>query len=530
MRDGVDYEPTSKFYLLGQHFSAIAAAGPIAGPIIACQQWGWLPCIFWLLFGAILIGGVHDFAVLVASLRHKATSIAELVRENVGKTAWIGMMIFTWVSLIYVVIAFADITARTFIGRSEDLPGGAGTLNKGGAVAAASAIYLGLAFLMGVLQRKARTPLWLLTLVFVPATLVAVWAGTRIDTLLNFSGKTWDLVILGYCFVASLLPVWLLLQPRGYLGGFVLYIAIAVGLVGIFGGGFSIQQDAYKGFDFVARSKEGLPTGTFPLFPFLFVTIACGACSGFHSLVSSGTTSKQIAKEPDARLVGYGGMLLETFVALIALSTILIVAKGTGGPGQVYGEGMGKYLCVLIGEDHLAFAKTFGMMVFSTFVFDTIDVATRLGRYILQELMRWQGTAARVVATLATVLPPALILGFSPTEPAPYLRFWNLFGASNQLLAALALLIVAVWLIRSGKRAWHVMVPMFFLLAVALVALFFQAKTALKAGAEDCVVLGTSIALVALSAIIVFESFRAIARSRAKPPAGASPPPAPAAS
>ena len=318
--DGVDFVPTRPFYLLGQHFSAIAAAGPIAGPILACQQFGWLPCILWIGLGVIFIGAVHDFATLVASVRHDGRSIAEIIRVQLGRRAWLAVMAFIWVALVYVILAFADITASTFVGRTEDLEGLSFPFNPGGAVAMASVLYLLLSIVMGVVEKYLRPPLWLSTVVFVPATLVMVWLGTRFSTLLVLDGRTWGILILVYCVVASLVPVWALLQPRGYLGGFVLYMALGVGVIGVLLGGFPIQQEAFKTWN--APGVAG------PLFPFLFVTIACGACSGFHGLVCSGTTSKQIARESHTRPVGYGGMLLEGFVALIALATVMIASNG----------------------------------------------------------------------------------------------------------------------------------------------------------------------------------------------------------
>jgi carbon starvation protein len=248
-----------------------------------------------------------------------------------------------------------------------------------------------------LIQKKFNPPLWLITLIFVPATLGVVWTGTQISTWLLFSKESWGLIILAYCFVASLLPVWLLLQPRGYLGGFVLYMALAVGVIGVFLGGYDIQQAPFKTWN------AGGTTGS--LFPFLFVTIACGACSGFHGLVCSGTTSKQISKEGDCRPVGYGAMLLEGFVAVIALATIMILSDSDakGAPGSIYGAGMGHFLTLVIGKKNLVFAMTFGAMAFSTFVFDTLDVAARLGRYILQELTGRSGKVSAIVATLATV-------------------------------------------------------------------------------------------------------------------------------
>ncbi|HYF01557.1 MAG TPA: carbon starvation CstA family protein, partial [Planctomycetota bacterium] len=236
VNDGVDFVPTKQFYLLGQHFSAIAAAGPIVGPIAACLSFGWLPCILWIGLGVIFIGAVHDFSALVASVRHKARSVAEIVKQNLGRRAWLAILCFIWIALVYVIVAFADVTAGTFAGNVEELSGKEVAFSKGGAVAFASAAYLLLAVVMGLVQRRFNPPLWLVTAVFVPATLGVVWLGTKTSTLLIFSHREWVGLIMGYCFVASLLPVWSLLQPRGYLGGFVLYMALAVGVIGIFFG------------------------------------------------------------------------------------------------------------------------------------------------------------------------------------------------------------------------------------------------------------------------------------------------------
>jgi carbon starvation protein len=243
--DGNDFVPARPFYLLGQHFSAIAAAGPIAGPILACQAFGWLPCLLWIGLGVVFIGAVHDFSSLVASVRHGARSIAEIVRLELGRRAWVAMMAFIWIALVYVILAFTDITASTFVGKTEDLEGLAVRFNPGGAVAMASVLYLLLSIVMGLVERHLRPPLWLSTLVFVPGTLLVVWLGTRLSTLMVLPGSAWGVLILAYCFAASLTPVWALLQPRGYLGGFVLYIALAVGVVGIFFGGFEIRQVAF---------------------------------------------------------------------------------------------------------------------------------------------------------------------------------------------------------------------------------------------------------------------------------------------
>ena len=523
--DGADFVPTRPFYLLGQHFSAIAAAGPIAGPILACQQFGWLPCVLWIGFGVVLIGAVHDFTSLMASVRHGAHSVAEIARENLGKRAWIAFVAFIWIALVYVIVAFTDITASTFVGHTDELHGV--PFNSGGAVAAATIAYLGLSIVMGLVQRRWNPPLWLMTILFVPATLGAVWLGTHVSSRFVFDvanpARAWGLCIVAYCFVASLVPIWLLLQPRGYLGGFVLYMALAVGVIGVFSGRFPLQQPAFR--DWTAVATDGART---PLWPFLFVTIACGACSGFHGLVCSGTTSKQIVRERHCRPVGYGGMLLEAFVALIALSTILVLAPGEvrGSPARIYGDGIGRYLTMVLGPERLVFATTFGAMAFSTFVFDTLDVGTRLGRYLLQELFGARGRVAAFFATLGTLVPPLVILGTSPpTAPGQrpaYMDYWLLFGTSNQLLAALTLLAVTVWLYRSRRPIWYTLLPTVFVLGLTLWSLVLQVAASIRGvarhgpGFDPVTVNGIAgVALIALALTLVTEAIRAVQRTRA---------------
>jgi carbon starvation protein len=502
LEDGVDFVPTRPFYLFGQHFSAIAAAGPIVGPILACQQFGWLPAILWIALGVVFIGAVHDFLTLVASVRHDARSIAEVVKSNLGRRAWLAILSFIWLALIYVIVAFVDVTASTFVTGDADASGLTFQFNQGGAVALASALYLGLGLTMGVVTRTLKAPLWLCTLLFVPATFFVVWLGTQHSTLLILPWQTWVLIILGYCFVASLAPMWLLLQPRGYLGGFVLYAALLVGTIGIFFGGFDIQQEAFKGFD---TGKDG---GL--LFPFLFVTIACGACSGFHGLVCSGTTSKQVDRETHCHPIGYGAMLLEAFVALIALATIMIVASkdATGGPTAIYARGMGAFLQKIFGIDPLV-ATTFGAMALSTFIFDTLDSATRLGRYILQELFGTSSWSSAFVATFATVLLPLAFLLLAGKDS--FRLFWTLFGTSNQLLAALSLLAITVWLRKQGKAIWYVFAPMVFVMVVTVVSLLLQAQLLVRAafGSARWLNGAVAIALLALAVTLVVEAARA---------------------
>jgi carbon starvation protein len=508
-QDGVDFVPTKPFYLFGQHFAAIAAAGPIAGPIIAVQEWGWLPCLLWIGLGVVLIGAVHDFMALAASVRHGARSIADITREHLGAKAGVAMMAFIWLALVYVIVAFADITAGSFVTGTEELAQAATNFHPGGAVAAASIFYLLLAVIMGFVQRFLHPPLWLLTIIFVPASFGTVWLGTRYSTLFILDAQWWAVLILAYCCIASMVPVWSLLQPRGYLGGFILYVALALGVVGVFFGGYDIQQEAFKGF------SSGKATGL--LFPFLFVTIACGACSGFHGLVCSGTTSKQIDREPHIRAVGYGGMLAEAFVALIAMVTVMIVAqKDLVGlkPGTIYGNGIGSFLTLIIGEKYRNLAVTFGAMAFSTFVFDTVDVSTRLGRYIVQELFRWPTRLGAWVGTLLTVALPLYFIAFAP--PGSWVKFWTLFGASNQLLAALTLLAITVWLHQRRQQIAFTLIPMLFVLVTTLAALVRLTVSNFAGGLHDPVALVNGVVSAALIVLSLYLVMRAIKRVRSE--------------
>ena len=471
--DGRDFVPTSRFFLFGQHFSAIAAAGPIAGPIAACLAFGWLPALLWIAVGVIVIGAVHDFGSLAISVKSGGQSIAEIAREQIGHPAGRALRAFILLALIYVIVAFASITAGSFVTAPEEILGVEVDFNPGGAVAMSSILYLALSLVLGVVQRFLTPPDWLTTIVFVPLTFLTAWAGTWFSNMLVLSATQWGVLIVIYCGVASMLPVWLLLQPRGFLGGFVLYFALAAGVLGIILGDFSIQQPAFKGWDL------GTPGGM--LFPFLFVTIACGACSGFHGLVCTGTTSKQVDRESHIHSIGYGAMLAEGLVALLALSIVMIASpQEVQGlkPGTIYGNGLGKFIALVIGNDFLPFAITLGAMVFSTFVFDTLDVSARLGRYLIQEALNLKGISGAVVGILGTLAIPFLMM--TSSHDGEWTKFWTLFGASNQLLAALTLLTISVWLARRGKNVWTSLIPSLFVLMVTITALTQIAVTGLN--------------------------------------------------
>ncbi len=521
INDGVDFVPARASMLLGQHFSAIAAAGPIVGPVLAGLWFGWLPAALWILLGAIFIGGVHDFASLAASVRHKAGSIGEIVRQYMSPTAQKLFLAFVWLALVYVIIAFTDITAQTFKTVARDEAFGPG-------VAVSSVLYLALGVLMGVLMRTGRLKLGAATAIFVPAVLAVIWLGTRLpaaweQALAAVPVKGWEVALLGYCFVASLVPMWLLLQPRGYLGGWFLYLTIFVGLAGALLGGYGIEYPAVNldGLKSLANGKL--------LFPILFITVACGACSGFHGIVSGGTTSKQIQKESDARPVGYGAMILESLVAILALATVMMLPKGDpmlkNDPNLIYANGLATYLG-LVGVKY-SIALAFALLAFSTFVYDTLDVSTRLARYILQELLGWRSRTGSVVATFVTLLLPLTFLML--TKEKGYLIAWPIFGTSNQLLASLTLLAISVWLIKTGRNALVTILPMVFMLGMSVWALILQVRpmwsvvAAGQAGAmkSDALISGiVGSVLLALTAWLAVEAYRALAgRRRAAIPA-----------
>lgn len=482
MRDDVDYAPIDSKFLLSQHFSAIAAAGPIVGPILAGIAFGWLPALLWILIGSILIGGVHDMTALTASIRHKARSIAEVVRDHMSQASYLLFLTFVWLALVYIIVAFTDVTATSFLGEltlddgsvatavgtPEDAAAAPVIATKaatitGGGIATSSLLYLALPIIMGLLLKYTKLTVNWATVIFVPLVGVAIWVGQYIPfdiaAIWNLSPataqKAWNVALVLYCVVASVLPMWLLLQPRGHLGGYFLYVALAGGMLGLIFGGRTVQYPAFTDWSVTVRGQET------PLFPMLFITIACGACSGFHSIIASGTTSKQLRTEPDARLIGYGSMLLEAMVAIVSLCCVMMLLPGDPnlkkGPNFLYARGIGNFLSVI----HISpsFGVAFGLMAFTTFVYDTLDVCTRLGRYILQELTGMQGAAGRWLATGLTAGVPLIFLIWQPTDASGkvverWRIFWDLFGASNQLLAALTLLGVTVWLWRTYRAKW----------------------------------------------------------------------------
>lgn len=509
LNDGEDFVPTPAPYLFSQHFSAIAAAGPIVGPIVAGLTFGWLPALIWILVGSVLIGGVHDMTSLVASVRHKARSIPDIVREHMSRRAYLLFLSFVWIALVYIIVAFTDITASTFappsplLHASQPTPEQAAkyavAVERGAAAASSSMMYLGLAVLMGLVLRYTRLSLTWATAIFMPLVLVSIWAGPKlplaIPQWLWYDGasigsatKTWDILLLIYCGVASVVPVWALLQPRGFLGGYFLTVTVLLAFLGIVAAACLGQAVEIVYPKFIGWEVTSSQLSERFLFPLLFVTVACGACSGFHSMISSGTSSKQLRRESDAKSIGYGCMLLEAFVAVIALGCVMILAPeevkaGPGKPDDIFAAGMSRFIGTLAVLLHLDYERAydylfnFCLLAFATFIYDTLDVCTRLGRYVLEEFTGWRSKAGRLACTVFTLVPPLYLVLQTMVDPlkgtpVPAWRvFWTLFGTANQLLAALTLIGVTVWLLRSGKSWLYAALPAAFMVLITFTML-----------------------------------------------------------
>lgn len=530
MNDGVDYVPARKGLLLGQHFSAIAAAGPINGPILAGLMFGWVPALIWVLVGSVFIGGVHDMGCLVASVRHKARSITEVIRVNVSTRAWVLFMVFVWIALVYLIIAFTDITASSFVG-TVTLESGEKV--GGGAIASSSIMYLILPIIMGLMMKCFKLKGSIAILIFLPLVGLSIWAGQYIPVSLPITDpptaqKVWGVLILAYCLIASLMPMWLLLQPRGTLGGCFLYVSLISAAIGLIFGGFTVQYPAFMNLSPVSGLDAGF---WFPMFPLLFITIACGACSGFHALVSSGTTSKQLTKESDAKAVGYGSMLLEGMVAVVSIACVMIMTRDSEmaarAPNFIYASGMGSFM-ELFGVP-AAFGISVGLMAFTTFVYDSLDVCTRLGRYIVEELTGLKNWMGKLAGTLLTAGVPVFFIFQTMTDengnsvPA-WKIFWNTFGMSNQLLAALALVGISIWLgnTRKNSQIWlAAFIPALLMFIMSNWALVMTVYNGWFLGEGHPAVLVISMVLIILSLLVVVEAIASYPKKR-KSATGAS--------
>ena len=485
MEDGVDYVPAKAPVLMGHHFSSIAGAGPINGPIQAAV-FGWVPVALWVLIGGIFFGGVHDFGALFASVRNKGKSIGTVIEDSIGLKAKRLFLIFAYLTLLLVVAAFASIVANTF--KATFLPNGAVDIAASSANASTAMIsifFVVLAIFFGFFVYRRNAPLGISTIIGVALIAVAMVIGLKWHPL-YLSYETWMIICGIYILVASVTPVWILLQPRDYLSSFLLYGMMILAVVGIIGCHPSIDtMPAFTGF------KDTLaPTGSSLgyLFPALFVTIACGAISGFHSLVGSGTTAKQLNREQDAQPIAYGGMLIESALAIISLCAVAYIWKDyadgtTVVPTAVFAGGLSAMLGELFGAGAQGVTYSLLILAVSAFCLTSLDTATRLARYMFQEFWMKPGesikdmTGARKVLTnpyVSTAITVVIGIALGMTG---YAKIWALFGAANQLLAALGLLAVAAWLGKIGRNNKMFLFPMAFMLIVTLTSLVFTIIT-----------------------------------------------------
>lgn len=494
--DGVDYVPAKSPVLLGHHFASIAGAGPIVGPIQAAI-FGWIPVALWVLIGSIFFGGVQDFGSLFASIRHEGKSIGEIIESNMGKKGKKLFALFAWLTLVLVVAAFANIVADNFVSTPQ--------------AASASIFFIALAILFGIAVYRFKMPLIPASVVGVLMLFGCIYLGFLFPIAL--SKQTWIILLMIYIFIASVTPVWILLQPRDYLNSYLLYAMIIGALLGIVILRPEIQMDGFIGFN----------VGGQYLFPVLFVTVACGAISGFHSLVGSGTSSKQLYKESDAKKIGYGAMLIEGLLAIVALITVAYISNkqfgsllGNGGPVNVFSEGIANFMASF--GIPFGIGKTFTSLAISAFALTSLDTATRLGRFIFQEFFDTNGlnnkeaTKANplsnmYVSTTITVVCSGLLAVMG------YEKIWPIFGSANQLLAAIALMAIAIWLANSNKSFKEFIIPIIFMFIVTIVSLCFNIKA--NIGVNYALVI-IAVLLLVLAIILIKEAIMFIKKEKIK--------------
>ena len=478
--DSVDYIPAKNWLVLfGHHFSSIAGAGPIIGPVIAVALWGWLPALVWVVIGSIFIGGVHDFGSLITSIREGGSSVADIAQHVISRRAKLIFSSFVWLTLILVIAVFAYLCADTFVKEPK--------------IVLPSLGLIPVAMLVGYFLYSLRINTVLATIFGLVCLSGLIILGNSLP--IKGSLNLWLAVLLAYCYLASVLPVNLLLQPRDYLSSFLLFFGVGVGYLGLVLSRPQMQIPAYH--------KWGTSEGY--LWPALFVTVACGAVSGFHALISSGTSSKQIANERHAKRIGYGAMITEGLVAVLAIIATAILFSGredlgaalkTSGPIDIFARGYGR-----ITQGVLAgYGPFIAITILNAFILTTLDTATRISRYLTEELFRIKN---RYLSTLFII-----ILSASLAFSGKWQKIWPAFGASNQLVAALALFVVGCWLLAKKKPVKMILVPAFFMLVTALAALALQViKYFLQ---KDVVLLIVSSVLIVLAGFMVYEVSKAI--------------------
>lgn len=501
-RDGVDYEPAPRSVVFGHQFASIAGAGPINGPIQAAI-FGWVPVLLWVLIGGVFFGAVQDFTSMYASVRNKGRSIGYIIEKYIGKTGKKMFLLFVWLFCILVVAAFADIVAGTFMGYTVTEGVRGANITANGAVATTSMMFIVFAIALGLLLKYTKLPAAVNTVIAIAMLVGAVVIGLNFPMYLPLNA--WHILVFVYIFIASVVPVWLLLQPRDYLNSYLLVAMILAAVVGVFVANPTINLPAFTSFNV---------DGNY-LFPILFVTIACGAVSGFHSLVSSGTASKQIKNEKDMLPVSFGAMLLESMLAVVALIAVASFATGEASaqgletPAQIFAGAVAGFLTKMGLPNDVVF--TLITLSISAFALTSLDSVARVGRLSFQELFLDDsikdeniGPVRKVLTNkyFATFITLALAFGLTLVG---YKNIWALFGASNQLLSVFAFLACAVFLKRKKKVRWFLYIPLGVMMAVTFTALsmtiFSKAKVLVTATSAD--IFGDVLQLVFATLIVV---------------------------
>lgn len=480
--DGVDYVATPTPIVFGHHFSSIAGAGPIVGPIIAALYFGWAPVLLWIILGAVLVGGVHDFGSILMSVRNGGKTLTEITHKLVGPHISRAFRLFLLFALVYVIVVFLDLTASTF--------------SANGPVTTASGWFIICAALLGWLIRRTTIGSTRAILLIAPLSFLGLAFGNTVPEL-SLNKGTWTMAILAYCFIASTLPVHWLLQPRDFLSSIFLYAMMILGIAGLLLSGETIQAPAFTGL--VAHN---MPGGF--IFPLLFITVACGACSGFHSVVGSGTTSKQLNSEAAVRPVGYGAMLLEGALAVFALATVAILTQEqTSGQNAVaiFSTGASRFMEALGIPAELG--AQFTALTVSTFLLTTLDTCSRLSRFLLQEMTEWITPKSRIILTVAVLIPPTILATQTFGGQPAWKALWPLFGATNQLMAGLALVTFVAYLRSEHISPTLAAIPAGLMMATPLIALALMAfdnsvSPALRVMSVGMFALGTYVAIKSL--------------------------------
>ena len=464
--DGQDYVPSSKLTVFAHQFSSIAGAGPVTGPILA-SVFGWVPVLLWLLIGGLFFGAVQDFGALYASVKNEGKSMGMIIEKYIGRTGRKLFMLFCWLFTLLVMAAFTDMVAGTFVGKGvEGMTKATGYANS--AAASISMLFIVVAIIFGLIQKKVgKMKEWVRAVVAIALLVVMFIIGMKLPMYVTKS--TWIYIVMAYLFLASVMPMWLLMEPRDYMTTFMLLGMIIGAVVGVIAEHPTMKLNAFSGFNV---------DGSY-LFPTLFVTIACGAVSGFHSLVSSGTSSKTISNEKDMPMVGYGAMVVESLLGVIALVVVGAVAvngtKPEGTPFSIFSTGVAGFFEKF--GIPVQVATVFMTMCVSALALTSLDSVARIGRMSFQELFYgdttdtskmpgWQKVLTnKYFATIIT-----LFFGYLLTLGG-YNNIWPLFGSANQLLAALVLIALAVFLKTTGRTGWTLYIPMFVMLAVTFTAL-----------------------------------------------------------